>query len=104
MLIRGIAISSLLLFGSKKSRRYCRRLADRLSIGLCAFAFLLAVAAPAVAQAQQATPPETALQIDNVINTWAQTLVQQGRVIEQQAARIKELEDKYEPKKPEAKK
>jgi uncharacterized coiled-coil protein SlyX len=64
-------------------------------------AALLFAASPALAQQQQLSPPETALQINGVVGQWAQTLVQQGKVIEQlQAelakanARIKELEAK----------
>lgn len=43
----------------------------------------LFLATPAAAQQQQLSPPETALQINGILGTWAQTLVQQGRVIEE---------------------
>ena len=66
---------------------------------------LLSSVTPAFAQ-QQPSPPETALQINGVIGQWAQTLVQQGRMIaDQQAqiaakdAKIKELESKPDAKK-----
>lgn len=57
------------------------------------------LAAPSFAQQQQpASPPETALQINAVIGQWAQTIVQQAKMIEQLQARIKELEPKPEIK------
>lgn len=66
---------------------------------------MLLAASPALAQ-QQLSPPETALQINGVIGQWAQTLVQQGKAIEElqkqnaaKDARIKELEPKPEEKK-----
>jgi septal ring factor EnvC (AmiA/AmiB activator) len=69
---------------------------------LFALTALLFLAAPAVAQQQQpTTPAETAIQINNVIGTWSQTLMQQGKVIDELQkqlatanARIKELEPK----------
>jgi hypothetical protein len=64
-------------------------------------AFLLC-ASPAIAQ--QPTPSEIALQINGVIGVWAQSLVQQGKMIEDlqkqlTAANVKiqELEKKPEP-------
>jgi hypothetical protein len=60
----------------------------------------------AMAQQQQLTPPETALQINGVVGAWAQTLVQQGKLIDDLQkqlaaanAKIKELETKPEAKK-----
>lgn len=64
-------------------------------------AILLAV--PALAQQQQASPAETALQINAVIGQWASTITQQGKVIEDlqkqiaaAQARVKELEQRKE--------
>ena len=48
--------------------------------------------------AQQPTPSQTAIQIDNVINGWAQTIEAQQAQIAKLQARVKELEDKYEGK------
>lgn len=66
---------------------------------------LLSFGSPAMAQ-QQPSHAETALQINNIIGTWAQTLTQQGKTIgdlqEELAkanARIKELETKAEKSK-----
>ena len=53
---------------------------------------------PARAQ-QQPTPSQTAIQIDNVINQWAQTIEAQQVQIAKLLARVKELEEKYEPSK-----
>lgn len=68
-------------------------------------AFIL-LSTPVFAQQQQLSPAETALQINNIVATWAQTLTQQGKAIaDLQAelakanARIKELEPKPEEKK-----
>lgn len=51
--------------------------------------------------AQQQTPSDVALQINGVIGTWAQMIVQQGKMIEDlqkklaaSEARVKELEPK----------
>lgn len=67
---------------------------------------LALLATSALAQQQAVPPPETALQINGVIGQWAQTLVQQARVIEDLQkqlaaahARVKELEPKQEPAK-----
>lgn len=67
---------------------------------------LLVVASPAFAQQQQSTPPEIALQMNSVVGQWAQTLVQQGKVIDDLQkqltaanAKLKELEPKFEDKK-----
>lgn len=58
-------------------------------------------ATPCAAQQQQLSPPETALQINGVIGAWAQTMVNQGKMIEElqkqltaAQAKIKELEPK----------
>lgn len=65
----------------------------------------LALATPAFAQQQQQqmSPPEAALQINGIIGTWAQTIVQQGKMIEDlrkqiaaDDAKIKELEDGHD--------
>jgi hypothetical protein len=50
------------------------------------------------AKAQQLTPSQTAIQIDNVVNQWAQTIETQAAQIAKLQARVKELEDKYEAK------
>ena len=62
---------------------------------LCLFA------TPCFAQQQQTSPSETALQINSVIGTWAQTLTQQGKLIDDlqkqliaAQAKIKDLEAK----------
>lgn len=69
---------------------------------------LCLLASPCLAQQQQLSPPEAALQINGIIGTWAQSLVQQARMIDDlqkqlaaAQARIKELEPKEEAKKPE---
>jgi cell division protein FtsL len=50
------------------------------------------IASPALAQqAQQPTPSQTALQIDNVINGWAQQIEGQTTVIQQLQAQVKDL-------------
>lgn len=64
---------------------------------------------PAMAQPQQQdqqTPPEVALQMNSIIGTWAQTLMQQAKVIDElqkqntsMKNKIKELELKSSPKK-----
>lgn len=50
---------------------------------------------------QQVTPPEAALQINRVVGEWAQTIVQQGKAIDElqkqlkdEQAKNKELESK----------
>ena len=56
------------------------------------------------AQAQQVTPSQMALQIDNAVNGLAQSVEALQAQVKQRDAKIKELEDKYEPKKkPDAK-
>lgn len=60
------------------------------------------LATPCLAQQQpQLSPPETALQINSIVGLWAQTLVNQGKLIDDlqkqlatAQARIKELEQK----------
>lgn len=68
------------------------------------FAFATCVMAQQPPQGQM--PSQMALQIDNVINSWAQTLeAQQRELVELRGqltaaqARVKALQDKYEPKK-----
>jgi hypothetical protein len=74
----------------------------RLIYGL-AFAMLTSVVF-AQQPGPQLTPSQVALQIDGVINAWAQQ-IEALQVANQSAqARIKALEDKYEPKKTEEKK
>lgn len=69
-------------------------------IALCLF-----VSLPALAQQQQIqSPPEIALQINSVIGQWAQTLVQQGKLIDEQNKHIKDLEAQLAATKPEEKK
>lgn len=67
-------------------------------------AFVLLVA-PASAQQQPQTPPEIALQMNGIIGTWAQTLVQQASMIADlqrkltaAEARIQDMERKPEKK------
>jgi hypothetical protein len=64
------------------------------------------IATPVLAQQQQQTPAEAALQINSIVGAWAQLIVQQGRQIEDLQkqlaaanAKIKELEPKLEEKK-----
>lgn len=65
------------------------------------FAFCL-LATPCFAQQQQVpTVAETAIQINTIVNQWATTLTQQGRLIAdlqkqvaEKDAKIKELEEK----------
>lgn len=73
-----------------------------------AIAFCLVISPCAAQQQQMVPPPEVALQINGIVGTWAQTLVQQGRTIEdlqkqlaQSKAEATRLKDKYEvePKK-----
>ena len=56
------------------------------------------------AHAQQVTPSQMALQIDNAVNGLAQSVEALQAQVKQRDAKIKELEDKYEPKKSEPKK
>ena len=60
---------------------------------------LLGLAGTAQAQ-QQVTPSQMALQIDNAVNGLAQSVEALQAQVKQQAAKIKELEDKYESKEP----
>ena len=64
---------------------------------------LLGLAGTAQAQ-QQVTPSQMALQIDNAVNGLAQSVEALQAQVKQRDAKIKELEDKYEPKKSEPKK
>lgn len=59
------------------------------------FAILL-LTSPAVSQ--ELSPSQTAIQIDNIINSWALRLIELQEQNAQLKARVKELEDKYEPK------
>jgi len=61
-------------------------------------AALLGLAGTAQAQ-QQVTPSQMALQIDNAVNGLAQSVEALQAQVKQRDAKIKELEDKYEPKK-----
>ena len=61
---------------------------------------LLGLAGTAQAQ-QQVTPSQMALQIDNAVNGLAQSVEALQAQVKQRDAKIKELEDKYEPKKSE---
>jgi hypothetical protein len=63
------------------------------------FAILLALTLPAFAQ-QQLSPSQMAIIIDGNVNVLAQLADQQEKTIQQLQARIKELEDKYESRKP----
>ena len=51
------------------------------------------------AHAQGITPSQMALQIDNAVNGLAQSVEALQAQVKQRDAKIKELEDKYEPKK-----
>ena len=64
---------------------------------------LLTALIPAVAsaQTQQPTPTQTALQIDNVINQWAQTLEALQKQNADLQREIDGLKAKYEPPKKE---
>lgn len=52
----------------------------------------------AAAAQQQATPSQTAIQIDNVVNLWAQQIEAQQKMIADLQKEIAELKAKYEPK------
>jgi predicted nucleic acid-binding Zn-ribbon protein len=74
-----------------------------------AFVALLGLAGSAQAQQQTITPLQAAIQIDNAVNGLAssiETLQQQNTKLSGDLAkaqgRVKELEDKYEPKAKEA--
>lgn len=57
---------------------------------------ILLLTSPVVAQ--ELSPSQTAIQIDNIINSWALRLIELQEQNAQLKARVKELEDKYEPK------
>ena len=63
---------------------------------------LLTALIPAIAsaQTQQPTPTQTALQIDNVINQWAQTLEALQKQNADLQREIEGLKAKYEPQEP----
>lgn len=65
---------------------------------------LLTFASAAQAQQQQITPSQMAIQIDNAVNGLASSVEVLQTQLKQSQARVQELEDKYEPKKPDAKK
>lgn len=60
--------------------------------------FLLLLSPEIVLAQQEPAPSQMALQIDNIINSWAQRLELLQQQNTQLRARVKELEDKYEPK------
>ena len=64
---------------------------------------LLTWAGAAQAQ-QQITPSQMAIQIDNAVNGLASSVEVLQAQLKQSQARVQELTDKYEPKKPDAKK
>lgn len=68
-------------------------------IFLCAA--VLAALIPA-AHAQSQSPSDLGFAIDGAVHGLVQRIQQQDATIQTQAARIKELEDKYEPKKNDA--
>jgi cell division protein FtsB len=59
---------------------------------------LILLAFTTAALAQQPTPSQVAGQINTVVIQWAQTIEAQQAQIAKLQARVKELEDKYEPK------
>jgi hypothetical protein len=79
-------------------------------IGVAGLVILIALVVPISTRAQQAPPQQQmpsqlALQLTSIIGQWAQTLeAQQHQMVELQSqliksqARVKELEEKYEPK------
>ena len=59
-----------------------------------------ALTSPAMAQQPQITPSQMAIQVDNVVNGMATSIeVLQKQLVGAQA-QVKQLQDKYEPKKP----
>lgn len=67
----------------------------------------LLIATPAIAQQQQQSPSEVALQINTIIGQWAQALIQQAKTIDELQKQLKEeqlknkgLEDKVNGTKP----
>jgi len=63
---------------------------------LLSIALAFALVAPARAQAQQ-TPSQIAIQLDGVINSWAQTIESQNKVIADLQKEVADLKAKYEP-------
>ena len=59
-----------------------------------------ALASPAMAQQQQITPSQMAIQIDNAVNGLATSIEVLQKQLAQAQSQVKELQDKYEPKKP----
>ena len=73
----------------------------KLTIILAAF---LGFTATALAQQQQITPSQMAIQIDNAVNGLATSIELLQKQLAQSEAQVKQLQDKYEPKNPEPKK
>ena len=61
---------------------------------------LAALATPAMAQQQQVTPSQMAIQIDNAVNGLATSIEVLQKQLADAQAQVKQLQDKYEPKKP----
>lgn len=61
---------------------------------------LILLSSPVWAQQVQQSPSEIAVGIDNDVGILARIAEQQARVIQALQARVKALEDKYEPKDP----
>ena len=60
--------------------------------------FVISMLLPSVAFAQQQpSPSQTAIQIDNVVNQWAQQLDNDQRAIAALQKQIDDLKAKYEP-------
>jgi len=55
---------------------------------------------PATAQQQQITPSQMAIQIDNAVNGMATSIEVLQKQLAQAQTQVKQLQDKYEPKKP----
>ena len=69
----------------------------KLTIILAAF---LGFTATALAQQQQITPSQMAIQIDNAVNGLATSIELLQKQLAQSEAQVKQLQDKYEPRKP----
>ena len=66
------------------------------------FAIVIALticASPAMAQQQQITPSQMAIQIDNAVNGLATSIEVLQKQLADAQAQVKQLQDKYEPKK-----
>ena len=64
---------------------------------------LLAWATAALAQQQQITPSQMAIQIDNAVNGLATSIEVLQKQLADAQAQVRQLQDKYEPKKPDKK-